>query len=142
MAAGQDELDLSLYVHGVGGVGPVVARRGGAAPNLDQPAAWTDALLPRRLDGAETAGVVMATAALLRHGPGYAVELLGGLRGWMRREGFIDISEARGLLSAARSRDGPAICPPSVRPRLPSADYHSQALGTSRRVFWKDATRQ
>lgn len=46
------------------------------------------------------ADVVMTTSALLRHGPGYATELLGGLIGWMRRKGFTSVADARGLLSA------------------------------------------
>lgn len=46
------------------------------------------------------ADVVMTTSALLRHGPGYAGELLDGLRAWMGRKGFASVDEARGLLSA------------------------------------------
>jgi dihydroorotate dehydrogenase (fumarate) len=46
------------------------------------------------------ADVVMTTSALLRHGPGYAAELLEGLLAWMRRKGFSSVAEARGLLSA------------------------------------------
>ena len=46
------------------------------------------------------ADVVMTTSALLRHGPGYAAELLDGLRAWMERKGFASVAEARGLLSA------------------------------------------
>jgi dihydroorotate dehydrogenase (fumarate) len=45
---------------------------------------------------------------LLRHGPGYAAPLLDGLRCWMRRKGFTDIGEVRGLLSAASGRAVPA----------------------------------
>jgi dihydroorotate dehydrogenase (fumarate) len=45
------------------------------------------------------ADVVMTTSALLRHGPAYAAELLGGLTGWMARKGFNSLDEVRGLLS-------------------------------------------
>jgi dihydroorotate dehydrogenase (fumarate) len=46
------------------------------------------------------ADVVMTTSALLRHGAGYATELLDGLVAWMGRKGFLSVAEARGLLSA------------------------------------------
>jgi dihydroorotate dehydrogenase (fumarate) len=46
------------------------------------------------------ADVVMTTSALLRHGPGYAAELLGGLTAWMERKGFDSVSGLRGMLSA------------------------------------------
>jgi len=46
------------------------------------------------------ADVVMTTSALLRHGPGYAAELLDGLASWMHRKGFASVAEPRGLLSA------------------------------------------
>jgi dihydroorotate dehydrogenase (fumarate) len=46
------------------------------------------------------ADVVMTTSALLRHGPGYAADLLDGLAGWMHRKGFATVNELRGLLSA------------------------------------------
>jgi dihydroorotate dehydrogenase (fumarate) len=46
------------------------------------------------------ADVVMTTSALLRHGPGYAADLLDGLAGWMHRKGFGTVAELRGLLSA------------------------------------------
>jgi dihydroorotate dehydrogenase (fumarate) len=46
------------------------------------------------------ADVVMTTSALLRHGAGYATELLDGLTAWMGRKGFASVTEARGLLSA------------------------------------------
>jgi dihydroorotate dehydrogenase (fumarate) len=45
------------------------------------------------------ADVVMTTSALLRHGPEYAAELLGGLAGWMARKGFTSVDELRGLLA-------------------------------------------
>jgi dihydroorotate dehydrogenase (fumarate) len=53
------------------------------------------------------ADVVMTTSALLRHGPGYAAELLGGLRDWMRRKGFATAGEVGGLLSAEAGRAVP-----------------------------------
>jgi dihydroorotate dehydrogenase (fumarate) len=46
------------------------------------------------------ADVVMTTSALLRHGAGYATELLDGLAAWLARKGFTNVAEARGLLSA------------------------------------------
>jgi dihydroorotate dehydrogenase (fumarate) len=45
------------------------------------------------------ADVVMTASALLRHGPGYARELLDGLVTWMSRRGFTDLAAVRGLLS-------------------------------------------
>jgi dihydroorotate dehydrogenase (fumarate) len=47
------------------------------------------------------ADAVMTTSALLRHGPGYAAVLAGGLASWMQRKGFGTVTELRGLLSAA-----------------------------------------
>jgi dihydroorotate dehydrogenase (fumarate) len=46
------------------------------------------------------ADVVMTTSALLRHGAGYAADLLDGLTAWLGRKGFSSVAEARGLLSA------------------------------------------
>ena len=46
------------------------------------------------------ADVVMTTSALLRHGPGYATDLLDGLTAWLSRKGFASVAEVRGLLSA------------------------------------------
>jgi dihydroorotate dehydrogenase (fumarate) len=46
------------------------------------------------------ADVVMTTSALLRHGAGYAADLLDGLDAWLGRKGFASVAEARGLLSA------------------------------------------
>jgi dihydroorotate dehydrogenase (fumarate) len=51
------------------------------------------------------ADVVMTASALLRHGPQYAAELLGGLAGWMARKGFGSIGEVRGLLSVPATAD-------------------------------------
>ncbi len=45
------------------------------------------------------ADVVMTTSALLRHGPGYAAELLDGLSSWMARKAFGSVDDVRGLLS-------------------------------------------
>jgi dihydroorotate dehydrogenase (fumarate) len=51
------------------------------------------------------ADVVMTTSALLRHGPGYATDLLNGLSTWMSRKRFHSVDEVRGLLSAPPARD-------------------------------------
>jgi dihydroorotate dehydrogenase (fumarate) len=51
------------------------------------------------------ADVVMTTSALLRHGPKYATELLGGLTTWMARKGFTSLDEVRGLLSVPAVAD-------------------------------------
>jgi dihydroorotate dehydrogenase (fumarate) len=45
------------------------------------------------------ADVVMTASALIRHGPGYAAVLLGGLSDWMTRQGFRSLADVRGLLS-------------------------------------------
>jgi dihydroorotate dehydrogenase (fumarate) len=45
------------------------------------------------------ADVVMTTSALLRHGPGYATELIDGLSGWMTRKGFSSVDDLRGMLA-------------------------------------------
>ena len=51
------------------------------------------------------ADVVMTTSALLRHGPEYAAELLGGLASWMARKGFTSVDEVRGLLAVPAVAD-------------------------------------
>ena len=51
------------------------------------------------------ADVVMTTSALLRHGPEYAAELLGGLTSWMARKGFQSVDEVRGMLSVPADAD-------------------------------------
>src|SRR6478752_3058012 len=51
------------------------------------------------------ADVVMTTSALLRHGPKYAAELLGGLSSWMARKGFNSVDEVRGMLSVPAVAD-------------------------------------
>jgi dihydroorotate dehydrogenase (fumarate) len=67
--------------------------------------------------GVETAGdvaaylragadVVMATSALLRHGPGHVTALLDGLTAWMDSKGFGSIAEFRGMLAPAGSATG------------------------------------
>ncbi len=42
---------------------------------------------------------MMTTSALLRHGPGHAMVLLGGLIEWMARQGFATLDGLRGLLA-------------------------------------------
>jgi dihydroorotate dehydrogenase (fumarate) len=51
------------------------------------------------------ADVVMATSALLRHGPEHATVLLEGLAAWMVRKGFATVDAARGLLAAPPETD-------------------------------------
>jgi dihydroorotate dehydrogenase (fumarate) len=45
------------------------------------------------------ADVVMTTSALLRHGPEHVETLVHGLTDWMRRKGFDDLSQVRGMLA-------------------------------------------
>jgi dihydroorotate dehydrogenase (fumarate) len=45
------------------------------------------------------ADVVMTTSSLLRHGPGHATLLLGGLADWMARKGFRALDDLRGKLA-------------------------------------------
>jgi dihydroorotate dehydrogenase (fumarate) len=52
--------------------------------------------------------IVMTTSALLRHGPGYAAELLDGLSRWMARKGFQELDEVRGLLAVPHEADATA----------------------------------
>jgi dihydroorotate dehydrogenase (fumarate) len=54
------------------------------------------------------ADVVMTTSALLRHGPGYASDLLGGLRSWMARKGFETVDQVRGLFAVPPDADAAA----------------------------------
>jgi dihydroorotate dehydrogenase (fumarate) len=54
------------------------------------------------------ADVVMTTSALLRHGPGYAAELLDGLSRWIARKGFQAVDEVRGLLAVPPEADAVA----------------------------------
>ena len=69
------------------------------------------------------ADVVMTTSALLRHGPGYAAELLEGLVAWMRRKGFRSPAEARGLLSAQAGQP------------VPGRTGYLSAIGQATRAF-------
>ena len=55
------------------------------------------------------ADAVMTTSALLRHGPDYATELLGGLTRWLESKGFASVDEARGLLSVSREADAETL---------------------------------
>jgi dihydroorotate dehydrogenase (fumarate) len=54
------------------------------------------------------ADVVMTTSALLRHGPGYARDLIDGLASWMDRKGFAGVDAVRGLLALPDQADGAA----------------------------------
>jgi dihydroorotate dehydrogenase (fumarate) len=54
------------------------------------------------------ADVVMTTSALLRHGPGYATELLDGLCRWIASKGFQTVDDVRGLLAVPRPADAAA----------------------------------
>ena len=54
------------------------------------------------------ADVVMTTSALLRHGPSYAADLLGGLRSWMSRKGFETVDDFRGLFAVPGDADAAA----------------------------------
>ncbi|MGZ4296326.1 MAG: dihydroorotate dehydrogenase-like protein [Solirubrobacteraceae bacterium] len=51
------------------------------------------------------ADVVMTTSALLRHGSGYATELIDGLSAWMERKGFGSVDELRGMLAVPADAD-------------------------------------
>lgn len=66
-------------------------------------ATWAD-VAAYLLAGADA---VMTTSALLRHGPGYAGQLLDGLAGWMHRKGFATVAGLRGLLSAEAGLTAP-----------------------------------
>jgi len=52
------------------------------------------------------ADAVMSTSALLRHGPGHASWLLGGLTDWMARKGFAGVEDFRGMLAVPAAVDG------------------------------------
>jgi dihydroorotate dehydrogenase (fumarate) len=45
------------------------------------------------------ADAVMTASALLRHGPGYAAQLVQGLRNWMDEHGFDSVTRMRGIMS-------------------------------------------
>lgn len=55
------------------------------------------------------ADVVMTTSALLRHGPGYAAELLAGLEAWAVRKGFGSLDSVRGALAVGADADGDRV---------------------------------
>ena len=55
------------------------------------------------------ADVVMTASALLRHGPGHAAVLLGGLEDWLRRKGFASVDAARGRLAVPHQTDANAV---------------------------------
>jgi len=75
------------------------------------------------------ADVVMTTSALLRHGPGYATELLDGLAAWMARKGFTSVDKARGLLSAQVGRP------------IPGRGGYLSAIGQATHAFSPRASR-
>lgn len=52
------------------------------------------------------ADVVQSASALLRNGPEHAAVLLDGVRDWMRRKGYTDIGDVRGLLAVPAAQDG------------------------------------
>lgn len=52
------------------------------------------------------ADVVMATAALVRNGPGFARELLAGVEEFATRRGFASLDEMRGLLATPEGMEG------------------------------------
>jgi dihydroorotate dehydrogenase (fumarate) len=54
------------------------------------------------------ADVVMTASALLRHGPEYAADLLGGLESWLARKGFDSLDRVRGALAVAPGVDAAA----------------------------------
>jgi len=54
------------------------------------------------------ADVVMTASALLRHGPEFARVLLDDLTAWMRRKGFTEVRQVRGILSIPPEADGAA----------------------------------
>jgi dihydroorotate dehydrogenase (fumarate) len=55
------------------------------------------------------ADVVMTTSALLRHGTGYATQLIDGLSAWMERKGFESVYELRGMLAVPADVDQAAF---------------------------------
>ncbi|MFZ0530470.1 MAG: dihydroorotate dehydrogenase-like protein [Propionicimonas sp.] len=52
------------------------------------------------------ADVVMTTSALVRHGVGYARQLLAGLAEWELRKGFASVDDYRGLLAVPAGTEG------------------------------------
>jgi dihydroorotate dehydrogenase (fumarate) len=55
------------------------------------------------------ADVVMTASALLRHGPGYAADLLEGLQAWAERKGFASLDAVRGSLAVGAEADGDRV---------------------------------
>jgi dihydroorotate dehydrogenase (fumarate) len=55
------------------------------------------------------ADVVMTASALLRHGPGYAEDLLAGLQAWAERKGFASLDAVRGALAVGPDADGDRV---------------------------------
>ncbi|MBK8447359.1 MAG: dihydroorotate dehydrogenase-like protein [Micropruina sp.] len=55
------------------------------------------------------ADVVMSTSALVRHGAGYASNLIAGLQDWMTRHGYASVDEFRGLLAVPAGADATAL---------------------------------
>ena len=55
------------------------------------------------------ADVVMTTSSLLRHGPGHAAVLIGGLSEWLERKGFSAVDDVRGLLAVPAGDQGSAF---------------------------------
>lgn len=51
------------------------------------------------------ADVVMATSALMRHGPDHATALLAGLTEWMDGKGYASLDDARGIMSVPAEAD-------------------------------------
>ena len=54
------------------------------------------------------ADVVMTASAVLRHGPEYAAELIGGLEDWLAANDHATVGEIRGLLRTALGEDAAA----------------------------------
>lgn len=55
------------------------------------------------------ADVVMSTSALVRHGAGYAANLIAGLQDWMTRHGYSSVDDFRGLLAVPADADANAL---------------------------------
>lgn len=55
------------------------------------------------------ADVVMTASSLLRHGPGYAADLLAGFQAWADRKGFASLDTIRGALAVGADADGDRV---------------------------------
>jgi len=55
------------------------------------------------------ADVVMTTSSLLRHGPAHAAVLIDGLTEWLKRKGFSEVDDVRGLLAVPAGARGSAF---------------------------------